>query len=147
MLQPVSKKVNDNKEGILYLLDMVVDDKSVVKIGVTSRKIEDRVCEILTSHFHAYRFFCYCRPKRYRKVDNPYEKEAELLRYFSNRKYKSEKTFSGSSELVDVPLDEAVTVYERLLDGIDICNAASEQAASGEERRVGGEESGVGVEE
>ena len=120
------------KEGILYLLDIEVDGKRVVKIGVTCRpKIEDRVCEILTSHFHAYRFFNYCRPKRFRKVENPYDKEAQLLKYFKDRKYESEKIFSGCQELVEVDLDEAVEVYERLVNGYDIWSTETE---SGEDR-------------
>lgn len=121
-----------SKEGILYVLDIEVDGKKVVKIGVTCRpKIEDRVCEILTSHFHAYRFFTYCRPKRYRKVEDPYDKESQLLRYFKDRKYVSEKVFSGCQELVDVTLDEVVEVYERLLSGIGIWGT---EAESGEDR-------------
>ena len=129
------------------MLDIEVDGKRVVKIGVTSRRIEERVCEILTSHFHAYRYFCYCRPKRYRKVDNPYEKEAELLKYFKARKYESEKKFGGSTELVDVTLDEAVETYERLLGGIDIWNAEGESGENGEEGEAEEVESGNRVDE
>lgn len=119
-LDSVSKKA-----AILYILELDVDDRRVVKIGVTSRGISDRVVEILSSHFKSYRFFCWCKPKRFRTVDDAYGKEAILLRYFSDRKYESAKKFSGCQELVDVDVLEVVEVYERLLGGEDVENTKS----------------------
>ena len=121
-------KIKVNKEqpvieedpGILYLVLFRLDNKELVKIGVTNRNIEDRVSEILVSIFKKYREFPYCRPKRFRKTGNVYEKEAVLHRYFKNNNYKPEKVFSGSTEFFDIPLDEAVRVYENLLDGKDL---------------------------
>ena len=37
--------------GILYLLEIDLDERSIIKIGITNRKIESRVCDILTSIF------------------------------------------------------------------------------------------------
>lgn len=121
-LDSVSKKA-----AILYILELDVDDRRVVKIGVTGRKLEDRVVEILSSHFKSYRFFCWCKPKRFRTVDDAYGKEAILLRYFSDRKYESAKKFSGCQELVDVDVLEVVEVYERLIGGEDVENTKSDK--------------------
>lgn len=112
----VNNKLEED-EGIVYLVLFNLDDKELVKIGITTRKIEDRVSEILVSIFKAYREFPYCRPKRFRKTTDIFEKESILHNYFKDRKYTPEKTFSGSSEFFDIPLDEAVIVYERLLAG------------------------------
>lgn len=121
MLQPVSTSNLEHvckREGLLYLLEIEVDGKVVVKIGVTCRdKIEDRCAEILVSHFKSYRFFPYLRPKRFRKVDDIFGKEKWLLEYFKDRKYESAKKFGGCQELVDVPIDEVVEVYEGLVSG------------------------------
>lgn len=105
-----------DKKGILYLLEIDVDGQRVVKIGMTCRKIEERVVEILTSHFKTYREFPYCRPKRFRQVDNVFQKEAELLSHFKKRKFVSKKKFSGCQELVNVPIEEVVDVYEEVVE-------------------------------
>jgi hypothetical protein len=110
------KKLEEDP-GILYLVLFELDGKSLVKIGVTTRAIEDRVSEILVSIFKVYREFPYCRPKRFRKTTNIFEKETLLHNYFREYCYKPEKTFSGSSEFFDIPLDEAVIAYEHLMAG------------------------------
>jgi hypothetical protein len=101
--------------GILYVVHFKLEDKDLVKIGVTSRNIEDRVSEILIGIFKKYREFPYCRPKRFRKTGNVYEKEAQLHQYFKERSYEPKNKFSGSTEFFDVPLEEVVEVYEQLL--------------------------------
>lgn len=111
------KKDDVKDESILYLLVLEIDGKEVYKIGITSRKIEDRVCEILTSHFGIYRHFPYCRPKRFRKVSNTYEHEQELLKFFEEYKYEPYSKFSGSTELIsDIDLDFVVEVYESVIN-------------------------------
>lgn len=108
----------DPTEGIVYVLEMEVDGKTVVKVGFTKRVfVTDRICEILTSYFHGYRYFPRLYPKRYRRTSEAFEKEQVILNYFKSRKYSSKKKFSGCQELLDVPLDEVVEVYERVLKG------------------------------
>lgn len=114
--------------GILYLVHFKLDDKDLVKIGVTSRNIEDRVSEILVSIFKTYREFPYCRPKRFRKTADMFEKEAILHQHFKDRNYSPKKPFSGSTEFFEIPLDEAVRVYEYLLDHGEICESFKSQA-------------------
>jgi hypothetical protein len=119
MILTVSNDPDDVAEGsgILYLVRFDLEGKELVKIGVTSRSIEERVSEILVSIFKQYREFPYCRPKRFRKVGDVYEKEASLLSYFGEYNYQPSKRFSGSTEFFDIPLDEVVVVYEELLNG------------------------------
>ena len=104
-------------EGILYLIEMDVDGKRVVKIGLTRRAtIDERLVEIALAHFKAYRQINYMRPKRFRTTSNVSQKEQLLLGYFSSRRYVSEKPFTGHTELVDVDIMEVVTKYEEIID-------------------------------
>ncbi len=119
-------KVSKDKEnleediGVLYVVYFRLDDKDLVKIGVTGRTVEERVSEVLVSIFKKYREFPYCRPKRFRKTGNAYEKEALLHEHFKDRNYTPTKIFSGSTEFFEVPLDEVVNVYENLLNGKEL---------------------------
>jgi hypothetical protein len=85
----------DSIRNILYVLEIDLDDKKVIKIGVTSRKIEDRVCEIVTSIFKTYRYFPKVYPKRFRKVEDNLDKEQFLLKYLEEYKYMSDNSFGG----------------------------------------------------
>lgn len=115
MFTVTTKETKTSTKGILYLLVISIDEKDVIKIGVTNRdKIEDRVCEILVSIFKSYRFFPMLYPKRFSKVDNNYEKEQKLLSYLSEYKYESKAKFGGSTELVDMDLDIVVDLYDKL---------------------------------
>lgn len=118
-----SKKDN---EGILYLVTFELEGKTLVKIGVTTRSIEERVSEILVGIFKGYRLFPYCKPKRFRKTTDFVRKEADLHKYFSSYRYTTEHKFGGSTEFFEVPEDEAVSVYERLLSGEDIFASTDE---------------------
>ena len=112
----VETKISD-KDTILYLLELDVDGQRVQKIGITSRKIEDRVCEILTSYFKGRRYFPYCKPKRYRKVDDAYKHEQQLLGWLKEYSCTIEKKFSGCTELVQMDLDVLVDLYEKVIAG------------------------------
>lgn len=113
-------KVAEERTEIVYLLEIHMEDKVLVKIGITSRSVGERAAEILLSAFGPYREFFYCRPKRYRKTTDMLGKEAMLHKYFEDRRYKTKFAFGGSTEIFDIPLDEAVEVYERVLDGEDV---------------------------
>lgn len=101
--------------GILYVILFTLDNKQLVKIGVTSRSIEARVTEILLSIFKTYREFPYCRPKRFSATSDAYSKEAKLHKHFADRRYSTSKKFNGHTEFFDVPLDEVVCAYEAVL--------------------------------
>jgi hypothetical protein len=122
----VTKAKKDKKDyGLLYIVQIEIEDKSLVKIGVTTRTIEERVAEILVSIFKQYRKFPAAYPKRFREVGKVYEKEAILHEYFKSCRYKPQKVFSGSTEFFDISLDEAVDAYEELLAG-DNVNASGQ---------------------
>lgn len=116
----VTTKVDPPGLGILYLLEIDLDERSIIKIGITNRKIESRVCDILTSIFKSYRYFPKIYPKRFSKVEDNFGKEQMLLSYLSEYKYKSEMPFGGCTELVEMDLDLAVQVYEKVKNGIDL---------------------------
>jgi DUF4097 and DUF4098 domain-containing protein YvlB len=108
-------KPTKSSPGILYVILVELDGKSLVKIGVTHRRIEDRVVEILVSIFKKYREFPYCRPKRFKTVPNTYQKERLLHKHFSKYQYTPNKKFSGSTEFFDIPLDDVVKVYDDMV--------------------------------
>lgn len=106
--RPAKKKDN----GIVYLLEFDLEDKKLIKIGITSRKIEERVCEILTSIWKRYRIFPKCYVKRYRKYDKPADVERQLHRQLEEFRYKTKYSFSGSTEFFEVDLVTAVELYD-----------------------------------
>lgn len=114
----ISTKEEDVSEGIVYLLIMWLDDGTeVYKIGVTKREVQERVCEILTSYWTKYRVFLRCYPKRYRKTDKIYEKEAAIHKELSEYSYKFDKEFSGSTEFFSgIELEKVVEIYERIVN-------------------------------
>ena len=99
----------------VYLLELDIDGKRVVKVGITSRSINERCLEILGSVFGSYRYFPYCRPKRFRKVNDAVGIEQKLLEQFKEFKYEPEHKFSGYTELLDIEVDKVVDVYEKLV--------------------------------
>ena len=116
-----SKPLEFKNEGLLYVLYLWHEEQLVVKIGVTSRRIEERVVEILTSYYHRYRVFPKLYPKRFRNTENVYGKEAMLHRYFAEKKHEFDKVFSGSTEFfIGIDEDELLRVYEDVMDGVDI---------------------------
>jgi hypothetical protein len=107
---------SEPSSGILYLLEIDLEDRKLVKVGVTCRdKVEDRVCEILTSIWKRYRVFPRCYPKRYRLVSDVYAKEAELHRVLGEYRYVTEHVFSGSTEMFAIELGKAVEEYEKVV--------------------------------
>ena len=110
------------KEGMVYLLEIDVDGKMVQKIGITTRKIEDRVVEITASYFKGRRYFPFVRPKRFRKANDILDKEQSILEWCKEYKFTPEKRFQGSSELLDMNLDVLVTLYEQVIEGRELIN-------------------------
>lgn len=111
------KKEIASDSGILYVLILDIDGETVYKIGVTKRQIFDRVSEIVLSFYHKYRYFPYCKPKRFKTVENVYEKEANMHRALKEYKYTPINQFSGSTECFSgLDLDVVLEVYERVLN-------------------------------
>lgn len=109
-------------KGIVYILYIDLEYEectyNLTKIGVTTRDVEKRVAEILTSIWKKTRIFPRCYVKRFRTVFDPYGVEAELLRGTPN-KSEIELVFSGSTEcyiLDDQQRDTLLEFYESTVD-------------------------------
>ena len=65
--------------------------------------------------------------KRYRNVQDVYQKELHLLRKFSDYKYTPLHVFTGCTELVTAALDDVVAAYDEIApsDGIEIADITS----------------------
>lgn len=112
----VNSSLVKEDEGIVYVLVLYIEEKEIVKIGVTSRlKVEERVSEILVSIWKKYREFPRCKVKRFSKTTDIYSKENTLHKMFDSHRYTTEHVFSGSTECFDVPLDVVVDEYDKLL--------------------------------
>lgn len=112
----VSKEIT-RQDGILYILRIRLEDKNLVKVGVTCRdKVEDRVCEILTSVWKKYRIFPETYVKRFKVVTDVYSKESKMHKLLEEYSYKTEHRFSGSTEMFDVHLDVVVDCYDKVMD-------------------------------
>lgn len=123
MFFKADKEVEDASAGLLYLLYTKLNDGTeVVKIGVTQRpKVQDRVCEILSSFFISYRYFCEVYPKRFKKTSEVYKKETMMHRYYKDSKYEFDKRFDGCNEyFVIEDRDKLLELYQDVLDGKDI---------------------------
>lgn len=117
----VSKKAVSDTKGMLYVLVIHLEDKELIKVGITQRtKIEDRVSEILVGIFKKYRVFPFCKPKKFTTVEDVFQKEAEMHKYLDEYKYTTEHVFGGHTEIFHVELGVVLDAYERLLKGEDI---------------------------
>lgn len=111
----ISTKEVDDSKGILYVLEIELEDKLLVKIGFTQRtKVEDRVVEILTSIWKKYRIFPKTYVKRFSTFEDVVSKEQELLKKFEEYRYSTKYKFSGSTEIFDLELDKVVEAYDAL---------------------------------
>lgn len=104
-------------DGILYILYIDLEDKELVKVGVTTRdKVEDRVCEILTSIWKRYRIFPKCYVKRFSKVEDVFGKEADMHKKLDEFRYECKHKFSGSTEMFLVDKDLVIEVYNEVVN-------------------------------
>lgn len=109
--------IEDQTKGILYILIIRLEDNTeVVKIGVTKRKIEDRIQEILLSFYTAYRYFPYCYPKRFKTTTDVFGKESILHKEFALSSYTFDKKFGGYTEFFkDLDMDLVLKRYEEII--------------------------------
>lgn len=110
-----TKVVED--EGIVYLLEMTIEGKKYVKVGVTTRDIEVRMCELAVSCWKQYRYMPHIYSKRHRKTKGIFQKEAEILQALKEYRAEPDKTVQGHSEMHAIDLGYAVQVYESVLKG------------------------------
>ena len=116
----INNEILDNEKskqaaGIVYLLEFDLEGKKLVKVGMTFRRVEDRVCEILVSIWKRYRIFPQCYVKRYKTCSNPQKMEKQLHKQLYQYKYKTLYSFSGSTEFFEIDLVSAVSAYDALI--------------------------------
>jgi len=100
-------------EGIVYLMQMTIDDVPLVKIGITSRSVYERLAEILISFTKVYRYSPHTKLLRFSKVDNYKLVEQYLHRYYKEASVEFEKKFSGSTEFFMIDdVDELKEHYD-----------------------------------
>jgi hypothetical protein len=104
-----------NTKGVLYLLFIEMEGKELVKVGITGRNVEDRVCEILVSMWKRYRWFHRLYVKRYKTVENYVDKESKFHEYLDRYRYKTEYEFSGCTEIFDIDKEHVVAAYDWLV--------------------------------
>lgn len=110
-----AKRKAKPNNGILYVLLFEIEGKQLVKIGVTSRKMEDRVLEIILAIFQKYRVFPSCNPRRFTRTEDYVSKEKKLHKMFKEYNYRPSKKFGGYTEFFDVPVDKVVAAYDELV--------------------------------
>lgn len=111
-----TKDFKEESEGIVYILQIRLEERELVKIGVTTRdRVEDRVCEVLTAIWKRYRVFPECTVKRYRRTVDIYGKESYLHRAFKEFKYSTLHKFGGSTEMFLLDIEDVVSVYDELI--------------------------------
>lgn len=112
-----SKKSSSKKkaEGILYVLIIKLEDKELIKVGVTTRRIEERVCEILTEIWKKYRIFPECYVKRYRTTEQVYALEADMHLQLKEYSYTTQFKFSGCTEFFLIDIDTVTVIYDKLI--------------------------------
>lgn len=115
----------EDARSTLYLLEIGIDDKVILKIGITSKNVKERMIGIASSAFSKYRYMPYIKPKRYRKVDNTRVKEQKILNYCKEYAYTAEHLFGGCTELLDMDLDLLVKVYEDVVAGKELVEDGS----------------------
>jgi hypothetical protein len=104
--------------GIVYVLQIKLEDKLLVKIGITNRsKVEQRVSEILIGIWKKYRVFPECYVKRFKTTTDIAKKEQFLHEYFHRYRYETLHEFGGHTEFFYCPLEQVVEVYDQLLAG------------------------------
>ena len=119
------KKISTNVAkdmGILYVLEIELEGKKLIKVGITHRKIQDRVVEILASIWVKYRIFPYCYPKRFREVANVMAKEAKMHELLKEFRYETEHKFTGHTEMFDVDMETVLLRYEEVVNEI-VCSS------------------------
>lgn len=135
--------------GILYVLIVELEDKELIKVGVTCRdKLDDRLAEIVLSIWKKYRWIPRTYAKRFRKTDDVYGKEAELHRLLDEYRYETQYKFSGSTEMFDVCVDKVVELYEKVISKSEEDNKSVRKRRTTRKTKDSGGRSGTaGVDE
>lgn len=110
--------VDKESKSKLYIMRFCIDGSIIHKVGVTTRKPEERLVEILLSFYKAHRYIPKCDIKRFKEVDDVFGKESMLHSTLKEYKYSAEKKFSGCTEMF-INIDEftLLELYDRCVAG------------------------------
>ncbi len=105
----------DKEKCTLYVMKFVLDDKRVVyKVGITCINPVDRMLQILRSFFMVYRYMPRASIKRFRKVENHFEKETQMHQEFADYRCVFDSVFDGHTECFDIDGDTILNRYDKL---------------------------------
>ena len=128
------KEIKDDK-GIVYLLLIDLDEGQVIKIGLTTRPVEERCQEIITSYWKYTRVFPRLYTKRFKETNDIYNKEQKILEYLKEYKYEPKIPMQGRTEMVKLDLDIAVKVYEDVLNNMPLVTEAEPCGVCGKDKK------------
>ena len=112
----VRKESEENVER-LYVLEMVVDDKVVYKVGKSSgHSSKQRMLQIIGSYFDAYRVTPVVKIVKDKVCTDVFKKETKCHQELTEYKFRAEKVFSGCQELFDIDKEVVLEVYKRILE-------------------------------
>jgi len=112
------KEYPRKKDGMVYLIKMVLDDGTViVKIGITTRRsIVERLAENVIGFFTCYRYIPRTTVKRHKRTPYYTEIEAYLHKVFEKSNYKFDKKFGGSTEYFEIEdMDGLLYGYDEVM--------------------------------
>jgi hypothetical protein len=109
------------KKQRLYILDIELPSgMRVTKIGKASgHSSKERMLQINSSIFDKFRCTAKIAIKRDREVDAEmvFKYETLLHQFFANYRYETPHKWDGCTEAFVVPLEDAVTAYELIIEG------------------------------
>lgn len=109
------------KKQRLYLLDIELPSgMRVTKIGKASgHSSKERMLQINSSIFDKFRCTAKISIKRDREVDADlvFKYENTLHRFFCDYKYNTPHKWDGCTEAFVIPIEDAVTAYELVIEG------------------------------
>ena len=115
----VRKEVDEVVSTIerLYVLEMIVDDKVVYKIGKASGKnCKQRMLQIVASYFDVYRVTPVVKIVKDKACTEVFTKETKCHQALVEHRFRPEKKFSGCTELFCVDKKVVLDVYKRILE-------------------------------
>lgn len=113
----VRKEFGDTER--LYILEIVVDDITVYKVGKASgHSSKKRMLQIVESYFDVYRVTPMIKIVKDREVTEVFTKETKCHHELKEWQFVPVKKFSGSTELFNVTKEKVLEVYEDVLQGI-----------------------------
>lgn len=111
------RKESEENVDRLYVLEMIVDDKVVYKVGKSSgHSSKQRMLQIIGSYFDAYRVTPVVKIVKDKVCTDVFKKETKCHQELAEYKFRAEKVFSGCQELFDVDKEVVLEVYKRILE-------------------------------